>query len=285
MKNLIYQYWDGSIKESCRAGIANLKEYAERIGAEHIFEDNPRFVNNLGSYSPHYGAFKPIYDNAYTDYNNILFCDTDIFALDGLTDNIFDYFTASNAEIGICTEPLQPELRQKTDSKIINHSTDEKWANLIKQHYGVDVPRDEQNRMKVYNSGVVIYSRKGLDKAKENFPKFKDYANLINKNGLPAFYTCDQPFLHAMIFVHKFDILEMDNEWNRYITWANKNPKTICDPRTKDTKFVHIMFRSADNLSAEQHNKIANLPIEEWGVDKDGDKFIRGDCLTGAPLK
>jgi len=75
VRNLIYQYWDGDLRPGCHTGSANLKAYAERIGAEYLFEHNPKFVTNLGTYSPHYGAFKPIYDQKFHAYDNVLFAD------------------------------------------------------------------------------------------------------------------------------------------------------------------------------------------------------------------
>ena len=90
MKNIIYQYWDGKLTVGCKAGSENMKQYANRIGADYLFEHNPRFVTNLGGYSPHYGAFKPIYNKNFHTYDNVLFTDTDVFAIEGLEENIFE---------------------------------------------------------------------------------------------------------------------------------------------------------------------------------------------------
>ena len=45
-KNCVYQYWDGPVRESCRAGVDAMREYANRIGAEYIFDDNPHFLKS-----------------------------------------------------------------------------------------------------------------------------------------------------------------------------------------------------------------------------------------------
>ena len=78
MKTAIYQYYDGPIRESIRASVKNIKAYAETIGADYLFEDNPRFIEkdmkmNLGSYTPHYGAFKVIFNPNWDKYDKILF--------------------------------------------------------------------------------------------------------------------------------------------------------------------------------------------------------------------
>ena len=111
MKNLIYQYWDGDLTPGCIAGTKSMKKYANRIGAKYLFEHSPRFVTNLGLYSPHYGSFKPVYDESFHVYDNVLFTDTDVFPVDDLEENVFDNFTA---DVGSCTEPDQPYLRSIT---------------------------------------------------------------------------------------------------------------------------------------------------------------------------
>ena len=108
VKNLIYQYWDGNLTPGCQAGVDRMRQYASDIGAEYLFEHNPRFVTNLGRFSPHYGSFKPIYDETFHKYDHVLFTDTDVFAVGGLKESVFENF---NADIGICTEPFQPKQK------------------------------------------------------------------------------------------------------------------------------------------------------------------------------
>ena len=90
MKNLIYQYWDGAVRNSVHAGVNAMKAYASRIGADYIFEDNPKYIHDrrFGNYSPHYGAFKPVFESPYNEYDNVLFADTDVFPVNGLKENI-----------------------------------------------------------------------------------------------------------------------------------------------------------------------------------------------------
>ena len=68
MRNIIYQYWDGTMNSGAIYGAKVMKEYANRIGAEYLFEDNPRFRSDLGAYSPHYGQFKIVYDKKFEEY-------------------------------------------------------------------------------------------------------------------------------------------------------------------------------------------------------------------------
>jgi len=266
MKNLIYQYWDGKLTPGCKAGVECMKKYADRIGAVHLFEHNPRFVTNLGTYSPHYGSFKPIYDETFHIYDNVLFTDTDVFPVEGLKENIFENF---NSEIGICTEPDQPKLRTMTLGRITS-SLDEKWAETIKTVWNVELPRTEEGLLKAYNSGVVLYSNKGLLAARDRFLPFNEYINVINSNReLISFYTSDQNYIHTMLKVAKMDYIELDGGWNSYIHYAKtieSKDRYVNDTRTKDTKFVHVQLAGADHYDAEKHHRIVNSPINEWSL-------------------
>ena len=266
VKNLIYQYWDGNILPGCTAGSANMRKYAERIGADYLFEHNPKFVTDLGGYSPHYGSFKPIYDESFHKYDNVLFTDTDVFAVEGLEENIFENFTA---DIGICTEPFQPKQRAKIPGPISKLS-DEKWAAVMKSTYNVDMPRTPEGLLKVYNSGVIMYSNKGLKAAHAKFVPFKEYVKLVKSNGISNFYTADQNYIHAMLTVADMDYVELDAGWNSFIhpyhADATKKEVKINDSRTDTTKFVHIQLRSADHWDADTHDRITNLPQSEWNI-------------------
>lgn len=267
MKNLIYQYWDGKLTVGCMAGVECMKKYAHTIGAKYLFEKNPKFVNNLGSYSPHYGAFKPIYTDKFHQYDNVLFADTDVFPIKDLEENIFEDF---GADVGVCTEPDQPTLRLKTAGRITS-ALDEQWARLIETKWNVKMPRTSNGLLKVYNSGVVLYSITGLIKAKNQFVPFKKYVDMIKATSLNSFYTCDQPYLHAMLEVANLNWIELDNGWNSYVHYTKQlhidnGARRINDTRTKNTKFVHIQLAGADHWDATKLNRIANLPQLEWNL-------------------
>lgn len=264
MRNLIYQYWDGNLLPGVHAGVANMKRYAKSIGAEYLFEHNSKFVTNLGRYSPHYGSFKPIYTTRFHDYDHVLFADTDVFTVEGLKESIFEGF---DAELGICTEPFQPKQRKKVPG-LLSSATDERWASVIESKWKVKMPRTQEGLLKVYNSGVVLYSNRGLLAARKRFVPFKQYVNLIKANKIKTFYTSDQSYLHAMLKVAKMDYVELDNGWNSYVhhyhTDTTKKVLKINDMRTKDTKFVHIQLKGADHLDGAKLERITNLPMDKW---------------------
>jgi len=267
MKNLIYQYWDGELRPGCHAGIANMKAYAERIGAEYLFEHNPLFVTGFGRNSVFYGAYKPVYDESFHEYDNVLYADTDIFAVDGLTDSIFDGFTA---DIGICTEPHQPKLRVNTGGHI-SSATDEEWTRFVEKKYGVTVPRTEDGLVKVYNAGLSLWSNAGLLQARDKFIHWGEYISAIDSMGMRSasnFYKSDQPWLHLMLLYAGIDWTELDNDWNRIIHYAKQGsePRFINDTRSDTSKFVHVQLQGADHLDADTHHRIVHLEQCEWGL-------------------
>lgn len=269
--NVIYQYWDGPVRESCLAGVKAMKQYAERIGAEYIFDDNPHFLKNhfgydFGNYSPHYGAFRPIYDKFFDNFENVLFCDTDVFPVDGLEENIFDDFYG---DIGICNEPFQPKQRTITKGRITS-AQDERWAKMVKDMWDVEVPRTDDGLVEVFNTGMVLYSKEARIKAREVWIDPKEYVDIVRSCGLDAFYTCDQPYLHAMMFVCDHYVQRMNNGWNSYIHYTrdiNHEYRYLCDWRNEETKFVHVQFAGADNLDEDTHWRIVNLPRDRWGIN------------------
>lgn len=266
MKTLIYQYWDGKITEACRAGVANMKHYAESIGADYIFEENPAFIKDrrFGNYSPHYGAFKPIFDKKMQEYDKVLFADTDIFAVEGLEENIFDAFVGN---FGICTEPFQPKQRQITLGRITS-AQDELWASTVEREFGGKMPRTD-DLVRIYNTGVVLYSKRGMQQFRDRFASFDEYVACIKRTNLNSFYMCDQPYLHAMLFSNDVVVQEMDNGWNSYIHYISdtvNRKRRLNDCRDENTKFVHQQLAGADNFTAQTCYRVTNLPIDEWDI-------------------
>jgi len=267
MRNIIYQYWDGAPSKGSEAGRHAMKVYADRIGADYLYEDNPRYQTTLGQYSPHYGAFKPLFNSRFDDYDYILFADTDVWPVEHLEENIFEQFYNTDTEIGVCEEWYQPQIRKKFNVGGINAANDNKWANLVESAYSIKVPRTEAGDVKVYNSGVVVYSKQGRLKAQQQFVQFKKYVNLIEKAGLPSFYTCDQPYLHAMLEHGNFNWITMDYKWNASVFYqpGTTGVRPVMDMR-ENANFVHVQLNGKHHMSADVLWRIANLPVNDWKI-------------------
>jgi len=269
MKHLIYQYYDGEILSGTKASVKLMKEYAGRIGADYIFEENPQWLlkqnRRVGRYTPHYGQFKVVYDPFFEKYDSILFLDTDIYPVDGLTENIFE---VPVKHLGICTEGLQPDLRKKTRGNI-NHYSDERFASVIKNIYNKELPRRQDGLLKVYNSGVVLYTKEGREHCRKNFIKFEPFYKIVVSSGLDSFYASDQGYLHAMLKIAKIDWTELDSGWNSYVHYKPETDgprRPVIDTRTENTKFVHIQLRAADHYDYDKLWRITNLEESAWGI-------------------
>lgn len=283
MKAVIYQYWEGKLSPGNEAGVKMMKEYADAIGVDHVFELNPSWPEeariqrkNLGQYQPHFGAFKPLFDKAYDNYDYILFCDTDIIPITHSRErprrNIFADFmgrrhemTENNqypVDIWISEEYMQPQIRTKHNIGGICNANDERWVKLIESTYQVKMPRTAGHLPKVFNSGVVMYSANARMQAQNNFVDFKKYVEMTKQNGLPSFYSCDQPYLHAMLEFCKFNWEIMPYIWNSQLHHTpgtrGQEPRPISDYRTEQTQFVHMQLNGADHYSYEETKRIAN---------------------------
>ena len=131
------------------------------------------------------------------------------------------------------------------------------------------MPRDSDGYLKVYNAGMVVFTKKGMKLAREKFVPFQDYINFIRSKGLGRFYSVDQNYFHAMMVTNS-EFTEMDNGWNNYIHYT-RGPLSLKDPvhdsRNMFTKFVHIQLSGADYFSDDQLYHITNSPRSQWKVE------------------
>ena len=263
MKTLIYQCWDGKERSGNLAGQALMKAYADKIGSDYVYEHNPQFRTDLGSYSANYGKFKPIYE--YNDYDFVMYADSDVVPKDDCKENIFEGF---DAELGICEEPNAPLTRNKhTIGGGINNANDEKWVELIEKKWPVKMPRTKSGLPKVYNSGMLLWSNDGMKKARDKFYDFAKYVKLMTAFKMPPFYTCDQPYIHAMLEVCKFDWKTMPYKWNSSVHYdpsVKTAPRPVIDLRKDNYNFVHIQLNGADNWDSNKIHRVVNLTVNEW---------------------
>lgn len=191
--------------------------------------------------------------------------DIDVFPIEGLTDNLFDQI--GDADATICSEPKQPYFRQIYNVAGITNENDVKWATLLRMIWGVKYSFDDKSRPMVYNTGVVVISKTGLQKMKKTWPKFQEYIDAMRTAGLPKFYTLFQDYFSAFIHRSDFTFSSMDNGWNSYMHKIGSHPNAkIGDNRTTNTKLVHVMFRTADDWPEDVLWRVTNKPIEEWNL-------------------
>jgi len=263
MKNIIYQYWKGDLKPGVVYSTELIKKYAESIGAEYRFDHNKTIAGKICSVPIYYEPANPLVDPYFDDYDNVALIDIDVFPVENLNENLFDQLDDEDA--GICTEPEQPYFRSVMDVAGITNANDMRWQSILNKKWKIKYSFDDKNRPMVYNTGVVVISKKGLRKMKTEWPSFQEYIDLMNKNVSPRFYKLFQDYFSAFIHMDGFKFKKMHNGWNSYMHKLRSHPNaTINDTRTEETKFVHIMFRTADDWPREALWAITNLTVEEW---------------------
>lgn len=268
MKTVVYQYYDGETTPGNEAGRKAMESYATSIGSEYIYEQDPYWRTDLGKYSPHFGTFKPIYEDEFYEYDYLMYADTDVWPRDGVTENIFEEFAKTGAEVGICEEWNAPMARKRhTIGGGINNANDMKWVEKVKEVYGKDMPLTADGLPRVFNSGMIVWSREGMKKARKSFKKFISYQAVMV--GLPSFYHCDQPYLSAMLEVCEFNWTVMDYKWNSSVHYdpGTRGPKRdVIDLRGDKCNFVHIQMSGANNMNHDQLHTITNKPVDEWPI-------------------
>lgn len=270
MKNLIYQYWYGSNpRESALAGKENMQNYAKKIGAEYKFEIDPPFHGPpCRGLERKYSACRPIHDDTFLEYDNVLYADLDVFVTERCDENIFE---EDIKHIGICEEPLQPYLRTISSSvnTSINNKNDNRLSTVLEEKYGKGLYKEEKFPFapKVFNSGVVLFTNEGLVQARENFVPFGEHIEFVQSSGLPSFYWSDQNYYRSMMCVSGVDFKIMDYKWNSQIHYVRGEELKVADGRTQETNFVHVQISSADDMDKEAHRRMVNLPISEWNIN------------------
>lgn len=263
--NLIYQCWTGPLCRGALASKRNIEQYANRIGAEYLFEHNPNIASRTCDIPIYYECLNPLLEDRFLLYDAIAVLDMDIFAVDGLTDDIF---TSEVNHIGVCAEEFQPKHRTTLKNGICS-ANDEKWADIVSSAWGVTPPRTAEGLLKVYNSGVILFSAEGLHKAREYFIPFQEYISTLRKHKLDRFYLLDQNYLHTMLLMPGINYIELDTSWNcqvHFLGPPHLRVRPINDMRGNNPRFVHIQLRGADHFSPEKLRRITNLPVSQWDL-------------------
>ena len=267
MRNLIYQYWGGDMPCGVLAGKKNMEEYAKRIGAEYRLDHNKPQAVNTGVHQHYWEWLNPLIDPSFLVYDNIAIIDLDVFAVDGLEESIFDL---EYGHVAACREPAIETIRKETLHGSINYKNDEIWAAWVDSTLNTKLPRRDDGLLKVYNAGMVMFSKEGLRHAKNRWWKFNKYVQQTIAQNFSKFYCLDQNYFHAMAHSLETDFTELDYKWNSHVhnMSTRSNPiRRMNDTRPKDAKLVHIQPGEAKWYTEKEMWRITNLPIQEWNLN------------------
>ena len=230
-----------------------MEAYAKDVGAEYRFDMNPTFIAKRSPHPSHMSALRPIFDEEFHSYDKVLYIDCDIFPVYTCDQNIFD---EPVNEIGICEEKHMPALR------VLNpQCQDDKWDRTVKELYGKSLPRNEQGLVRVFNTGLVMYTREGMIKAKANFEDMRVFVSKFQPRFNRPLYYRDQSYLPVMLEVGDIDYTIMDTKWNSQIHWKPNTHgpnRPIIDMRTADTQFVHVQLTGSGEWSRDKIWKAVN---------------------------
>ena len=261
MKNLIYQYWIGPSMEKCAEyGLECRKAYANKIGAEYVFERNPKFFNGKCSEPAAFNSFQPVFNEEFHDYDAVLTLYTDIFPVDGIEENIFE---SDLAEMNICEEVHMPALKKQTGG----YQVQEQWSKEVEKYYGVTLPKNSDGLYKIYNGGLAIYTKEGMRKGKELMKPIQPFMDHFRpKFGRKLFWR-DQAYVHAMFVASGLTTKELDVKWNTQIHWkpnTNGPKRPVIDIRNEDTKFIHLQLSGSSGWDKQKIWEAVNLPVSMW---------------------
>ena len=84
--NIILQHFDGSLRELDKLSMANIKNYAQMIGADYRLVKRKPFRKHLTA------PCQKVYmlDEEWDEYDQVLMLDIDMFAPKGMTENVFE---------------------------------------------------------------------------------------------------------------------------------------------------------------------------------------------------
>lgn len=86
MKNIILQHFNGELRELDKLSIENMKAYAKMVGADYRLITGKPYRKHLTD------PCQKLYmlDEEFDEYGQVLMLDIDMFAVKGMTDNVFE---------------------------------------------------------------------------------------------------------------------------------------------------------------------------------------------------
>jgi lipopolysaccharide biosynthesis glycosyltransferase len=259
MKQLIYQVYTGKRKKLYDFCTASVKEYAKRIGADHIIQRTPILMikpdvfqtNRSNESYMKYGGFLPIYEkeNAFAyfkSYDKIAIIDGDIFIRDSAP-NLFDQITDEYDFAGVVEREMP--LNQKYQQKITNYSrmqyqsirnVDWKWNKLGAEFFNMGMMLMNKSMQKYLNGETPLQFL--------NRPRFKPFID-----GLGAWkWSTDQTLLNTWIREEKMKLKHLDWKWNGLY---NAVPNELLH----QAHFIHFFHKTVLPMEGENIEELAKL--------------------------
>ncbi len=221
MKTAILQYYIGAgeVPGYVKISSSKFKQYADMHGCDYIFDT----TSKLNPTNPFFEHLRILQDPEFEKYDRVLFIDVDIIP-EVLTENIFD---EEIKDIGAVPE-FTPKGRLSRAGHDFPHKHKAFKAACASFNIPVVQPKTVTCETLIFNSGVLLWSREGIIKAKNTFLHWPEWNNrFIGQMSL------DQPYMTGQIVKH-LDYTELDYKWNSHprMKFAEKDVP-------KNMNFVH----------------------------------------------
>lgn len=216
MTNLIVQYTDKKLEDWSKISTSHFRKYADKWGVEYEFSNKLEFAD-----VHYFDNLKIIYLDKYDKYDKILYVDVDM-AIENFDINIFD---EKIEDVGICLEyysknmKKMPRFYEKAVENEYRNACGRFDLNVIRRFSG-------STGYTMFNSGMILWSKKGRTKARDRFMDWKLW-NSKFKNQM----SYDQPYLTSQITNH-LDYTELKYSWNCPPLYRFDNPPD-------DMRFIH----------------------------------------------
>lgn len=238
MKTLIFQVAVGEVKPFYEVCIQSVKEYANRIGADHKVLREPvlkiKPVNSHRSKNALRLDFLPIFEkevafNYLKDYDKIAIVDADIFIRD-TAPNIFDEIDNSVVFAGVLEREM-PLTQQYTDK--IKRYTQGQYSPLKDVDWKWNAAGAE-----FYNMGLMLFTKE-LEfflngQTPEQFIRRKEFERFVNGEGNWKWST-DQTLLNYWVKKSGMRTKNLDWKWNALF-------KGIKDDKLPEAHFIHFFL-------------------------------------------
>jgi len=218
-------------------------KYAKKIGATHHYSKKQHTtVGVTGHTVLLFEVLRLMYDPIYDDFDNLLFCDTDIIC--NTEEDIFEMHVQSGKDVAGIMESSIHIARGKDGKREYPYAS---WDNADSQYEAICskydrlgypiVPVTEEgvnpSRVHIMNTGVHVWTKEARLRAREVFDSWVDYIKDGEKHDDPFWLNNDQPYISAQLVKHGFSINHMNQTWN------DSPPHYKKDADWKDQNFLH----------------------------------------------
>lgn len=198
MKTCIFQFYnDKKLPTWAQIGSNKFKEYANKVGADYIFDSESKFSPDC----PYYENLRVVYDQDFDQYDKILYVDMDV--IPESFENIFDLHIK---DIGMVAEIKYPHM---TTNPIFTTPGNQKLYEESLTRVGL-----KRNKIKdqyiIYNSGVILWTKEGRLRAQKKFMNWKDWFKAVKHKDMKL----DQPFINSQLAY--LELTELPLRWNCY---------------------------------------------------------------------